>query len=274
MVKATGDRRGWLGTWLTWALGTTVGWILQWLVGAGLAMSTFWDPDEVEAYLRSPSRYLLVRVLYGAMWGIAFAAVFALIRWITRRPLTRGSVLSFVATVLGTSMLCGLSAIGPGQVESDLVIALRAGAVGGAIGGLIAGSCQSAIVSRVAGKLGGWIAVTVGGWTIAGAATWAAIVEAPFGDHRLYPALGLAVVCAAGTLAGLGQWLVLRSSVKRAGWWIPAVALTWVAIYVLPDPFWSVKLLAPGIVSATALVLLVSGSEMAGLPEGVEGNGY
>ena len=222
-------------------------------------MSTFWDPDEVEAYLRSPSRYLLIRVLYGAMWGVAIVAVLVLIRWITKRPITRRSVLSFVATVLGTSILCGLSAIGPGQVESDLMIAVRAGAVGGAIGGLIAGSCQSAMLSRVAGKPNGWIAVTVGGWTLSGVAIWAAIVEAPFGGHGLYGTLGLAVVCCAGTLAGLGQWFVLRRNVKRAGWWVPAVALTWVATYVLPDPLWSVKLFAPGVITATILVLSMAG---------------
>ena len=272
-MKGISGRRDWPGTWLSWALGTTVGWVLQWLVSGGLAMSTFWDPDEVEAYLRSPSRYLLVRVLYGAMWGIAIAAVFTLIRWIAKRPVTRRSVLSFVATVLGTSVLCGLSAIGPGQVESDLMIALRSGAVGGAVGGLIAGSCQSAILSRVAGKLGGWIAATVGGWTLSGAAVWAAIVEAPFGDHGFRQPLGLAVVCCAGTLAGLGQWLALRRSVRRAGWWVAAVALTWVATYVLPDPLWSVKLLAPGVITATMLVVLLADSGPTRSLEPVAGHG-
>lgn len=266
-MKGISGRRGWPHTWVTWAVSTTVGWLLHWLVTGGLAMSTFWDPDEVETYLRSPSRYLLVRVLYGAMWGVAIGGFFALIRWITKRPITRRSVLSFVATVLGTSMLCGLSALGPGGVESDLVSAIRAGAVGGAVGGLIAGSCQSAILSRTAGKVGGWIAATVGGWTLSGAATWAAIVEVPFGGHGLYRTLGLAVVCCAGTLAGLGQWLVLRHSVKRAGWWVPAVALTWVATYILPDPLWSVRLSAQGVVTATTLVLLLAGAGATGLAE-------
>ncbi len=51
-MKAVKSWREWLGPWVLWVLGTTLGWFLQWLVSAGLSLATFWEPDEVEGYLR------------------------------------------------------------------------------------------------------------------------------------------------------------------------------------------------------------------------------
>ena len=165
-MKAIRDWRGWLPTWLKWVLSTNLGYFLQWLVAAGLALSTFWDPDEVETYLRSPVGYLLVRVLYGAVWGVAIVAVIGLIHLVSKTRLTRRMILSAVATIVATALLCGLSAMSPGSVESDLMIGLRSGSVGGAIGGLFAGACQWGILDRRVGRIGGWIALTAVGWTV------------------------------------------------------------------------------------------------------------
>jgi hypothetical protein len=40
---------------------------------------------------------------------------------------------------------------------------------------------------------------------------------------------GLLYVSAIGSILGLTQWLVLRRYVGRAGWWVPANALAWIA---------------------------------------------
>ncbi len=62
---------------------------------------------------------------------------------------------------------------------------------------------------------------------------------------------------AAGAVAGLGQWLVLRHSVKRAGWWILAAALSWAATYLLAGSGSPRTVLAPGVITGTALELLL-----------------
>ena len=255
-MKAIRDWRGWLPTWLRWVVGTTLGFLLHWMVAAGLSLSTFWDPDEVETYLRSPLWYVLARILFGALCGVAFVAFMGLIQWVSKRRLTRRMILSAVASIVATSMLCGLSAIGPGSVESDLMIGLRAGAVGGAIGGLCAGACQWGILDRRVGRSSGWIELTTVGWTVV-CATFGAVLAHPVSEGQCYSqAISFAVVGAAGGLVGLAQWFVLRRKVQWAGWWIPAVALSWAIIYLLSESAGLEALLIPGVITGTVLVLL------------------
>ena len=256
-MKAIRDWRVWLPTWLKWVLGTTLGYFLQWLVAAGLSLATFWDPDEVETYLRSPLVYLLVMVLYGAICGVALVALIGLIHWISKTRLTGRMILSAVATILATSLLCGLSAIGPGSVESDLMIGLRSGAVGGAIGGLFAGAWQWGILDRRVGRTGDWIALTAVGWMVVCSTSWAVLAQPVFESHILSKAISFAVVGAVGGLAGLGQWFVLRRKVPRAGWWILAASLSWAITYLISEFAGLGTLFAPGVIEGTALVLLL-----------------
>ncbi len=61
-----------------------------------------------------------------------------------------------------------------------------------------------------------------------------------------------------GAFAGLAQWLLLRHNVKRGGWWILATAVSWGIAYwsALSESVMSLALV--GVITGTALVLLLS----------------
>lgn len=259
-MKATKSWRDWLLVWVLWVLGTTSGWLLGWLVAAVLAMATFWDPDEVEAYLRSPWAYVLTRMVLGAIVGIIIGAVIGLLRWLVLRRSARDVILSVLATIVGSALLCATSAIGPSQLESDFTIGLRSGAVGGAIGGLFGGSCQWLILRRRVSRADGWILLTVVGWAIVWAITYAVSLSSAVEQHVTSQILSLAAVLAGGAIAGLGRWLLLRPNVKRAGWWILATALSWGMAYWLALSESVISLAVVGVITGTMLVWLLSHS--------------
>jgi hypothetical protein len=150
-------------------------------------------------------------------------------------------VLAVVGTVVGSALLCAVGSEGGPLIESPWVTLLRLGFLGGVMGGGFIGLCQWLILRAKVGQVNGWIWLTMAGWTIAlTIALWSAgAVEqiSRMMDPGWYlsstqaappnPILVVAASCVAGAVVGLGQWLLLRRHVKRAGWWIPATALGW-----------------------------------------------
>lgn len=265
-MKATKSWRDWLLPWVFWVLGTTPGWLLGLIVSLGCGMaSAVWDPDEVEAYLRSsPWERLFTAMLFGAMLGAIIGVVIGLLRWLVLRRRARDVVLSVLATIGGSALLCATSRTGPSQVESDFAIMLRCGAVGGVIGGGISGLCQWLILRRRVSRADGWILLTVAGWAIGwaitlGATSFSSSVE----QHIAEQVFSLAAFPAGGAIAGLGQWLLLRHNVKRAGWWILATAVSWGMAYLLGALFEDFIFMSGsvvGVITGTTLVLLLSRS--------------
>jgi hypothetical protein len=67
-------------------------------------------------------------------------------------------------------------------------------------------------------------------------------------------AAGLGAV--AGAVLSFAQWLILRGSVPRAGWWVPANALAWLA--GMPIVFWGIDISQRGQpLYQTVLILIV-----------------
>lgn len=104
------------------------------------------------------------------------------------------------------------------------------GGASGAIGGTIVGVSQWLVLRRRIADKGGWILACGAGFALAGAIRWTVVLNLPRIVQQFGLTLGAATTLAtvasvsAAVLAGVGQWLVLRRVVRRAGWWVPAYA--------------------------------------------------
>jgi hypothetical protein len=76
-----------------------------------------------------------------------------------------------------------------------------------------------------------WVLATTAGFIVGGFAAGAAakaMIEAHGGDViGLTPWEGAAVGAVAGLAIGIGQWLVVRRRMARAGWWVLAMIVGW-----------------------------------------------
>lgn len=269
-MKATKSWLGWLLPWVVWVLSTALGWLLGWAVSAGTTMASgIWDPDEVEAYLNSlPWERLFEALVFGAIFGLILGVVLGLVQWLLLRRRARDVVFFVLATIVGSVLICYAARIGPAQVESRFTIMLRAGAVGGAIGGGFMGLVQWIILRRRVRRADGWILLTAVSWAMGWAVTWtlwdtrflfaspSGVVDEPYITGQIF---SLAAPFVGGAIVGLGQWLLLRHNVQRAGWWIPATAVSWGIAYfstaILGDLMFAPGAVA-GVITATTLVLL------------------
>ena len=268
-IKTTRSWPAWLARWLAWTISTAAGWYLGWLlIMARTFASAIWDPDEVAAYQRAtPWQRLSPALSCGAAAGLILGVLVGLL-WLALRRSRRDALLSAVATMLGGTALYILYATGGpiqtkvigGQIGAEgpsLTRVMLAGAVvGGAVGGGFSGMSQWLVLRRLIGKANGWVALTITAWAL-GWALWAAAVAWSSSPNAILSSMAL---LAGGAISGLGQWLVLRQSVRRAGWWVLATALGWgVPLSLRPagiasmSPFRGAMV---GVATGTTLVLL------------------
>jgi hypothetical protein len=148
---------------------------------------------------------------------------------------------------LGTTLLLGRAVApaleqdaGPGTVLLGAFVAVLLGIL---LEGVVVGAAQSRVLAASLPALSGpaWIKATVVGAGVAWLlgmipSTVAALVmpghsrgAAPVAEPSAALQYGLALLLGAvtGPVLGLGQWLVLRRHVARAGRWIPANAAAW-----------------------------------------------
>ncbi len=226
-------RPGALSAWIAWTLATTLGWMLSPMLSAAAEFSSaVWDPDEVAAYLRhSPWDLLLNTLRTGAIIGLVLGVFVGLIQRLALRSKTRDALVSALAMTAGGALLCSVSAGGPAQVEGNFVTALKAGIVGGAVAGWIIAVCQWLILRRRWITTNGWVLLTTIAWTAGWTLGWtiSGIALGQFARVGYAGVMLLSVLLATigGALVGLAQWVILRRHVKRAGWWIVAMAASW-----------------------------------------------
>jgi hypothetical protein len=126
--------------------------------------------------------------------------------------------------------------------------------------GLLTGLLQYGLLRRYLPRMGWWVLVTTGGWLL-GALLLLISRRLDFWtsesfDIRLaYVVMGLSI--------GVGQWLLLRRRLPRAGWWIGANVLGWVLLGLITgDTLHQFDLLAlgflPTCVTAAMLALLMN----------------
>lgn len=102
-----------------------------------------------------------------------------------------------------------------------------------AVGGIVVGLFQSLILRRY----------------LSGSARWAlaSLAAAGVGALVALADVGLGLPAGAvlyGAIVGVLQWLVLRGQIPRAGWWVPAATVGWIAAFPIGDimgpPGWAV----------------------------------
>lgn len=92
------------------------------------------------------------------------------------------------------------------------------------IGGLVMGLLQYGFLRRYLPHMGWWVLATTGGWLLG-----ALLIGIPGWLHwtdAFEKNLDL-ILIVMGFSIGLGQWLLLRRHLARAGWWIAANVLGW-----------------------------------------------
>ncbi|NNE35205.1 MAG: VanZ family protein [Rhodothermales bacterium] len=128
---------------------------------------------------------------------------------------------------------------------------MLAGYVGLVVGMVLVGALQALVLRRHIDRSIRWVLASLGASVIAGAVI--------FGVGVVNPSLGwLGGVSVFGTVVGLLQWLVLRHHVSRAGWWVLASTVGWVAGMPFGDIVGPPGLGAVyGVVTGTVLVWLL-----------------
>ncbi len=95
--------------------------------------------------------------------------------------------------------------------------------VGMSIAGLALGLGQWPVLLKRLRGAAWWVLASVLGWGTIGFFYWllpdSAILNIPF-----------VIFVSAAVLAAMGQWLVLRRQVRRAGWWIVGSAVGWLVM--------------------------------------------
>jgi hypothetical protein len=111
--------------------------------------------------------------------------------------------------------------------------------LGGLLCGAMLGGVQWLLLRRHLVPLKGWVLTSTAGFTLGYAVVWVlggASYGAEYGHHALPHSLdgaGLPGGALLGALFGAAQWLVLRRSVARASWWVPANAAGFAASWAL-----------------------------------------
>ena len=110
--------------------------------------------------------------------------------------------------------------------------------------GLLTGLVQYGLLRRYLPRMGWWVLATTGGWLL-GALLLLISRWLNFWTSESFD-VGLAFVVM-GLSIGVGQWLLLRRRLPRAGWWIGANVVGWVLLGLITgDTLHQFDLLAVG----------------------------
>ena len=121
--------------------------------------------------------------------------------------------------------------------------------------GLLTGVLQYELLRRYLPHMGWWVAATIGGWLLG---AFLILLPGWLNPTNTVLSLDLAFLIM-GLSIGVGQWLLLRQRLPRAGWWIGANVVGWgiLALVTKGNSMGQFGLFALGFLPAcvTALVL-------------------
>lgn len=126
--------------------------------------------------------------------------------------------------------------------------------------GLLTGVLQYGLLRRYLLRMGWWVLATTGGWLLGALLTmipgWLDWTDAFFDIDLVFIVMGLSI--------GVGQWLLLRRRLSRAGWWIGANVVGWglLGLITVDNSLGQFGILAlgllPACVTAAMLALLMN----------------
>ena len=122
--------------------------------------------------------------------------------------------------------------------------------------GLLTGLLQYGLLRRYLPQMGWWVAATIGGWLLGVFLTlipdWLSWTNPLFNLDLAFMVMGLSI--------GVGQWLLLRRRLPRAGWWIGANIAGWglLALITEGNSIGQFGLLAVGLLPACATALMLA----------------
>jgi hypothetical protein len=95
---------------------------------------------------------------------------------------------------------------------------------------LLTGAIQYGLLRRRLPGMGGWVAVTFGGWLLGFilnlVPAWLQWSNPLFKINLAFIVMGLSI--------GVCQWLLLRRRFPRAGWWLAATLVGWGVLALIP----------------------------------------
>jgi hypothetical protein len=122
--------------------------------------------------------------------------------------------------------------------------------------GLLTGVLQYGLLRRYLPQMGWWVAATIGGWLLGVFLTlipgWLSWTNPLFNLDLAFIVMGLSI--------GVGQWLLLRRRLPRAGWWIGANVAGWglLALITEGNSIGQFGLFAVGFLPACATALMLA----------------
>jgi hypothetical protein len=145
----------------------------------------------------------------------------------------------------------------------------------GALEGIILGCCQWLVLRRYVPHIAGWIVATTIGAIVAwmGGSLVSLLMAVSYAwrsdaasAKAFYEGI-LLLGASLGTILGFAQWIVLRTHIRRASWWIFSSTLAWaIGLLVafmgadLPQPTWSEPQVALARAATGAMMGIVIGS--------------
>ena len=122
--------------------------------------------------------------------------------------------------------------------------------------GLLTGVLQYELLRRYLPHMGWWVAATIGGWLLG---AFLILLPGWLNPTNTVLSLDLAFLIM-GLSIGVGQWLLLRQRLPRAGWWIGANVVGWgvLALITIGNSMGQFGLFSIGLLPACATALMLA----------------
>lgn len=122
--------------------------------------------------------------------------------------------------------------------------------------GLLTGVLQYELLRRYFPRMRSWVAATIGGWLLG---AFLILTHGWLNPTNTVLSLDLAFLLM-GLSIGVGQWLLLRQRLPRAGWWIGANVVGWsiLALVTNGNSMGQFGLFALGLLPACATALMLA----------------
>ena len=122
--------------------------------------------------------------------------------------------------------------------------------------GLLTGVLQYELLRRYFPRMRPWVAATIGGWLLG---AFLILTHGWLNPTNTVLSLDLAFLIM-GLSIGVGQWLLLRQRLPRAGWWIGANVVGWsiLALVTNGNSMGQFGLFALGLLPACATALMLA----------------